>query len=157
MLAGIWSEVLGVERVGSTDNFFDLGGHSLLATQVISRLRSAFQVELPLRALFEAADGGGPGGAGRGGAARGAGRRGAADRAGRPRAGELPLSFAQQRLWFIDQLEPGAPLYNCRSRCGSSGELSTSRRWSGRSARWCAGTRCCARVFAEAGGRAACR
>jgi acyl carrier protein len=52
-LAGIWAEVLGVERVGANDNFFELGGHSLLATQVISRVRSAFQIELPLRTLFE--------------------------------------------------------------------------------------------------------
>jgi len=53
MLAGIWSEVLGAERVGAEDNFFDLGGHSLLVTQVASRVRTAFGVELPLRALFE--------------------------------------------------------------------------------------------------------
>ena len=50
----IWAQVLGVERVGIHDNFFELGGHSLLATQVISQLRNAFQVEVPLRTLFEA-------------------------------------------------------------------------------------------------------
>ncbi|HEY0364855.1 MAG TPA: amino acid adenylation domain-containing protein, partial [Pyrinomonadaceae bacterium] len=53
-VAEIWSEVLRVERVGSTDNFFDLGGHSLLATQVVSRLRGTFGVEIPLRNVFEA-------------------------------------------------------------------------------------------------------
>ena len=53
VVAGVWTEVLGVARVGAHDNFFDLGGHSLLATQVISRLRNAFQVELPLQRIFE--------------------------------------------------------------------------------------------------------
>jgi acyl carrier protein len=52
-LAGIWREVLGLERVGVHDKFFELGGHSLLATQVISRIRVAFQVEVPLRSIFE--------------------------------------------------------------------------------------------------------
>ena len=54
ILAGIWVEVLGVERVGVHDSFFELGGHSLLATQVLSRVIHAFQVEVPLRSLFEA-------------------------------------------------------------------------------------------------------
>ncbi len=111
VLAGIWAEVLGIERIGAADDFFALGGHSLLATRVVSRLRSAFGVEIPLRALFEAPT-----------LADLASRVEAAlrDGAGRwapplvpvPREGPLPLSFAQQRLWFIDQLEPGSPLYN---------------------------------------------
>ncbi|MGD2115799.1 MAG: amino acid adenylation domain-containing protein, partial [Acidobacteriota bacterium] len=115
VLAGIWSEVLGVDPVGTGDDFFALGGHSLLATRVTSRLRPAFGVELPVRVLFEAPT-----------VARLAARVEEAIRAGsdlvapplRPidRPGDrergLPLSFAQQRLWFIDQLEPGSPVYN---------------------------------------------
>jgi acyl carrier protein len=54
VLADIWCEVLKIDRLGIHDNFFDLGGHSLLATQVISRLRNALQLEVPLRKLFEA-------------------------------------------------------------------------------------------------------
>ena len=53
VLAGIWCEVLGIERVGVHDNFFELGGHSLLGTRIISRIRDEFQVELPLLSLFE--------------------------------------------------------------------------------------------------------
>jgi acyl carrier protein len=111
VLAGIWAELLGLERVGATDHFFDLGGHSLLATRVMSHLRSAFDVEMPLRDLFEA-----PALSDFASRVEAARRTGGAPPAPPlvpvPREGPLPLSFSQQRLWFIDQLEPGSPLYN---------------------------------------------
>jgi len=109
LLAAIWSQVLAVERVGIYDNFFQLGGHSLLATQVVSRIREAFQVEMTLRRLFEA-----PTVAGLAeniDISRGAGLQ-APPIVPVPRDEELPLSFAQQRLWFIDQLEPDRSVYN---------------------------------------------
>ncbi|HVR09421.1 MAG TPA: amino acid adenylation domain-containing protein, partial [Thermoanaerobaculia bacterium] len=111
VLAALWQEVLGVERVGLDDGFFDLGGHSLLATQVMSRVRSSLGVDLPLRALFESPSVAGL--AQKIEALRGQGRAlQAPPLVPVARDGELPLSFAQQRLWFIDQLEPGSALYN---------------------------------------------
>ncbi len=111
ILAGIWEEALGLGQVGASDRFFDLGGHSLLATQVLSRVRDAFQVELPLRDMFEA-----PTLADLAARIETALRAGSRDAAPplvpATRDGELPLSFAQQRVWFIDQLEPGSALYN---------------------------------------------
>ncbi|MBZ4423339.1 non-ribosomal peptide synthetase, partial [Myxococcus sp. RHSTA-1-4] len=110
-LATIYAEVLNVKDVGLHGDFFELGGHSLLATQLVSRVREAFRVELPLRDVFEAPT--------------------VEKLAGRleqtlttapglkapplervPRTSALPLSFAQQRLWFLDQLEPGSHSYN---------------------------------------------
>ncbi|MFP2933939.1 non-ribosomal peptide synthetase, partial [Pyxidicoccus sp. 3LG] len=103
VLADLMAQLLRIERVGAEDSFFALGGHSLLATQLVSRVRAAFRVELPLRALFETPTV--------------SGLSARIDSASReqsvpplvpvPRTGALPLSFAQQRLWFIDQLEPG--------------------------------------------------
>jgi amino acid adenylation domain-containing protein len=110
IIAAIWQKVLGVRRVGITDNFLQLGGHSLLATQVMSRVRRALGVALPLRALFEAPTV-------RELAARATQARGAGGAAAKPltavrRDAPLPLSFAQQRLWFMHQLEGGSPFYN---------------------------------------------
>jgi amino acid adenylation domain-containing protein len=111
ILVGLFCDVLKLEQVGVFDNFFSLGGHSLLATQLVSRIRSVFTVEFPVRLLFEnptIAE--------------------MADRIyilennhGLPpapevvpvdRSGPLPVSFSQQRLWFLDQLEPGNLFYN---------------------------------------------
>ncbi|WP_172844444.1 non-ribosomal peptide synthetase [Tumebacillus algifaecis] len=102
LMAGIFRDVLKVERIGIHDHFFDLGGHSLLATQMISRIRELFGVELPVRALFEAAT--------VASLVEYMKRHGEKNIVAAPkivpigRDGELPLSFAQQRLWFIDRL-----------------------------------------------------
>jgi acyl transferase domain-containing protein len=119
-LASLWQELLGVAPVGLYDNFFELGGHSLLGIQMMSRLRATLGVDLPLSTLFE-----GPTVADMAHAFR----EPAKDLVRpplRPRpAGlsALPLSFAQQRLWFIDQLEPGSPLYNLPRALHTEGPL----------------------------------
>ncbi|HEY9401291.1 MAG TPA: amino acid adenylation domain-containing protein, partial [Pyrinomonadaceae bacterium] len=125
VLASIWADVLQVGQVSVDDNFFELGGHSLMATQVISRLREAFQRELPLRDLFEAPT-----------VAEMAQRVEAAlkgdEQASAPaiervsRTSPLPLSFAQQRLWFADQLEPGNPAYNILGAVRFKGQLDSN-------------------------------
>jgi amino acid adenylation domain-containing protein len=111
VLAGIWADVLRLDHVDVEDDFFALGGHSLLGTRLISRIRAAFGVELPLRALFEAPTVARL--AGRVEAAREQGARPAAPPlVPMPRQRALPLSYAQQRLWLIDQLEPSSATYN---------------------------------------------
>ncbi|MEZ4361976.1 MAG: amino acid adenylation domain-containing protein [Kofleriaceae bacterium] len=116
LLAGIWGDLLGVASIGRDDNFFALGGHSLLATQMTSRVRAATGLELPLRNVFDhqspvalaaqidrlrAAS---------------AAQAEALPLVRLPRAGdapaELPMSFSQDRLWFLHQLEPTSPSYN---------------------------------------------
>jgi amino acid adenylation domain-containing protein/thioester reductase-like protein len=122
MLAGIWAELLGIEKVGVCDNFFELGGHSLLATRVRTRIRQVFGVELPLRRLFEAPT-----------VAEFAKDIEKVSKAGlkleippiKPisRSLNLPLSFAQQRLWFLAQLEPDNPFYNIPDAIRLRGQL----------------------------------
>ncbi len=124
ILASVWAEVLGVERVGRHDDFFELGGHSLLATQVVSRLRMLFETGVRTRTLFEAAT------------LLALAKRIDALRqsdkqllplppliqaAERPQS--LPLSFAQQRLWFLDQLEGPSPTYNIPLALRMTGNL----------------------------------
>ncbi len=136
-----WEKILGIAPIGLHDDFFELGGHSLLATQLISRLRDSYRVELPLRHLFETPTVAGLAALIRAGlsqaAAAGEGatpsRPAAITRIPRPATGiartpdELPLSFGQQRLWFLDQLDPGSPLYNNFAALRLTGELDPSR------------------------------
>ena len=125
LLADIWMEVLSVKQVSAYDNFFELGGHSLLAMKVISRIQRAFQQEVPMRMLFEA-----PTLAllaerietGRAGARSDAMLRIQPV----PRTEPLPLSFAQQRVWFLDQLEPGSTLYTVPFAVRMEGHLEVS-------------------------------
>ncbi|MBB4636054.1 non-ribosomal peptide synthetase [Longimicrobium terrae] len=118
ILAGIWAEVLGVERVGRRDQFFDLGGHSLLAVQVISRVRQALGVKVALGELFT-----------RPVLAEFARGLETSARAELPpieradREGRLPLSFAQQRLWFLEQLGDLGSTYHMHARLRLRGEL----------------------------------
>jgi amino acid adenylation domain-containing protein len=122
LMGGIFAEVLGLDKVGVQDNFFELGGHSLLATQVISRLRDAFSVELSLYSLFEA-----PTISRLGEKIEVARREGLGLQAPpilpRTQHENLPLSFAQQRLWFLDQLVPDAAIYNIPLAYRVTGEL----------------------------------
>jgi amino acid adenylation domain-containing protein len=121
LLAGVFADVLGLERVGVNDNFFELGGHSLLATQLVSRVRALFGVELPLRAVFERPTVGAL-------AEAVAVQSGTPDvppvaAAERGPGGAAPLSYAQQRLWFMEQFEPGQPVYNIPVAVRMTGEL----------------------------------
>ena len=111
LLAGIWASVLRVESVGIHDNFFALGGHSLLAMQVMSRLRKVLQVDVPLRALFEAPT------------VAGLARHVEDVRQTAqstpvpplktvPRERVTPLTMTQEHFWALDQLLPGAPFSN---------------------------------------------
>ncbi len=110
VLAGIWAEVLRLDRVGADADFFALGGHSLLATRVISRVRAVFGVEPTVRTLFEAPTLGQLAEAVDG--LRRAELPPLPPVAPAQRDGALPLSFAQERLWLVDRLQPGGSVYN---------------------------------------------
>jgi amino acid adenylation domain-containing protein len=125
-MVDVWAEVLHLDKgkISVDDNFFDLGGHSLLATQVVSRLRRALNIELPLRMLFEFPT--------VAGFARQADAIFAASAAqppairSVPRNQPLPLSFAQQRLWVLDQIEPNNSLYNVPRAIRLRGKLNAT-------------------------------
>jgi amino acid adenylation domain-containing protein len=111
-VAGLWERLLGVSGVGRFDNFFELGGHSLLGTQLVNLAREVLGTELPLGALFETPTVAGMAEAVA--AARGAAgsSEGVPPLVPVPRAGDLPLSFAQSRMWFLNQLDPASTAYN---------------------------------------------
>ncbi|MGH3777951.1 MAG: non-ribosomal peptide synthase/polyketide synthase, partial [Pseudonocardiaceae bacterium] len=117
-LTDIWAQVLGVERVGVTDNFFELGGDSILSIQVMSRVRVAFEVELSPRVLFVD-----PTVAGLAVAVAESVVSASASIDVVDRTAELPLSFAQQRLWFLDEFEPGGSGYVSAFALRLRGEL----------------------------------
>ncbi|MET0402407.1 MAG: amino acid adenylation domain-containing protein, partial [Cystobacter sp.] len=123
-LAELWAKTLGVERVSATDSFFELGGHSLLATQLVSRVRSSFEVDLPLRSVFDAPTLEALARRVESSASRTVGR--APPPLVARNAVEVPLSFAQQRLWFLDQLQPGSVAYNIPYAVRLTGTLDVS-------------------------------
>ncbi len=125
-LSEIWSEVLRVQRIGINDNFFELGGHSLLATQVVSRVRNEFNIQMPLRVLFEhptVAE-----------MAESVATATATDQRLEIRPitsadgnGSAPLSLTQQSFWFLDQLEPDSSSYNIRTAIRITGTLAIEK------------------------------
>ncbi|NWE80275.1 non-ribosomal peptide synthetase [Pseudomonas yamanorum] len=125
-IAGIWREVLALPRIGLRDDFFALGGHSLLATQIISRTRQACDVELPLRTLFEASELGAFAEQVR--LIQASGQRNQQLAIGKvDRSQPVPLSYSQQRMWFLWQMEPDSPAYNVGGMARLRGVLDVGR------------------------------
>ncbi|MEX5627953.1 non-ribosomal peptide synthetase [Pseudomonas marginalis] len=125
-IAAIWREVLGLAAIGLRDDFFALGGHSLLATQIISRTRQACDVELPLRTLFEASELGAF--AEQVGLIQASGQRNQQTAiATVDRSLPVPLSYSQQRMWFLWQMEPDSPAYNVGGMARLRGVLDVGR------------------------------
>ncbi|MFG1794510.1 amino acid adenylation domain-containing protein [Nocardia sp. NPDC049149] len=119
IVASVYADVLGVERVGADDDFFALGGNSLLATQVAARIGAALDARVPVRALFEASTVAGL-------AVKVERTEGESTRvplAAQPRPDRIPLSFAQQRMWFLNQFDPTAAVYNIPMTIRLSGDL----------------------------------
>ncbi|CRM66399.1 non-ribosomal peptide synthetase [Pseudomonas sp. 58 R 12] len=125
-IAAIWREVLGLPKIGLRDDFFALGGHSLLATQIISRTRQACDVELPLRTLFEASELGAF--AEQVGLIQASGLRNQQTAIAKvDRSQPVPLSYSQQRMWFLWQMEPDSPAYNVGGMARLRGVLDVGR------------------------------
>jgi amino acid adenylation domain-containing protein/thioester reductase-like protein len=118
LVAAVWSEILGRERVGRQDDFFLLGGHSLLAARVVHRLRETLRVRLPLQAVFSE-----PTLAGLARKIDEAAREDLPPIGKADRSEPLPASFAQERLWFLHQLQPGLTAYNLPVTVSLQGEL----------------------------------
>ncbi|WP_186001770.1 non-ribosomal peptide synthetase [Corallococcus sp. Z5C101001] len=118
-LAGVWSELLGVSGVSVDDDFFALGGHSLMVARLAARIRGVFGTDVPLARLFQAPT--------LEGQARALTESSASHLAplapDGPREAHAPLSFAQERLWFLEQFEPGSPAYNIPTALRLRGEL----------------------------------
>lgn len=121
-VAQVWSDVLNVEKIGVMDSFFELGGHSLLATQVVTRLSEEFQIELPIQVIFEKPK-----------LEQLASHIDHVVAVGTDEGNEIkkvertepiPLSFAQQRMWFIDRLTSSSNLYNLSFAWDIKGDLS---------------------------------
>ncbi len=121
LVASLWCDLLGVQRVGAHDDFFALGGHSLLATSLAGRLRKVFEVEVPLRALFEAPTVSGM--AAQVTALQQAGGAAIPPLVAAPADAPKQLSFAQERLWFLDKFEPDNPWYNIPAAVRLRGQL----------------------------------
>lgn len=123
-IAAIWSDLLGVERIGSHDNFFELGGHSLLVTQCLSRLSRALSVDVPLVSFFA-----NPTVAGLASHVESAStapqRRSGLTVVPIPREHALPASMSQERLWAVEQVLPGVPFFNTTYAVGLVGRLQT--------------------------------
>ncbi|WP_037246037.1 condensation domain-containing protein, partial [Rhodococcus wratislaviensis] len=122
IVAGVFADVLGRERVGLDDDFFTLGGNSLLATQVVSRLGVAMDARVPMRVLFEASS--------VQALSTWLASRATADAhtplVPRPRPENIPLSYAQQRIWFLTRFDPHSPVYTIPFAVRLSGTMDTA-------------------------------
>ncbi|MFI8376818.1 non-ribosomal peptide synthetase [Pseudomonas helleri] len=125
-VAAIWRTVLGQTQIGLRDDFFALGGHSLLATQIVSRVRQACDVELALRTLFEASELGAF--VEQVAQIQAAGQRNSQQPIGLvDRRQPVPLSYSQQRMWFLWKMEPNSPAYNVGGMARLKGLLDVGR------------------------------